>query len=225
MSKKWKLILKLWSIFIIIIILVFLFWLFWKNSISSGHLMVVNDFCQSATYSVIFFPQQKFISNLYPGNRVADVEIDDLGRCFQRIISEPAYFKIILPRKFIEAKLKIYYQNQGQNVLQIGMGNISQGLLDWAFQIQNIENHTIKPKVTPAISGDLKVGQAKFLITSDFDAGRQLEFILSAPDLSKNQGQIRIYKIEAELIREPLTWHTFFNTGLNFWQKFLNKFK
>jgi hypothetical protein len=224
-KEKIKLIIFAWRMILIISILVFLFWLCWQNSISGGHLKVANNFCSSERSSVILSPQQKFISNFYPIDRVGDIEIDDLGRCFQRIISDPAYFKIILSRSFSEVKLKIYYQSERQDLLQIGLMKNSQGPLDWAFQLQTIENKIIKPKVIPQLSDDFKVGQVDFSVTSDFDAGRQLEFILSAPTLSKNQGQIKVYKIEADLIRQPLTMHNFIITCSQFWQKLLNKFK
>jgi len=75
----------------------------------------------------------------------------------------------------------------------------------------------------PKQAGDLKVGQADFFIAPDFSDGRHITFMFSAPNLGKLQQPIKIYKIIAELDREPTGWSNFGSVISNFWTSIWNK--
>ncbi len=290
-----KFLLWAWRATLIAGCVLFFLWLVWQNVIPSGYLRIENDFSQQINSSLFFSPQQKFISDLYPADRVSPIETDASGRCWQQFFSEPVYFKINLPRSFEKVRIKIFYQNIGQPLLQIGLMKINQGSNNWAFQLQPLENQIfdqlnwykiVKGGVTlwqknkkfntveqfvnhlpvserlatfdynltpeaitnpkkiilwnsktplqyvdyiisnyqsPKIEGDLKKAEAKFFINSEFSDGRQIEFMLSAPDLVKNQQTIKIYKIEAELEREPLTTENLLATFNNLLIRLINK--
>jgi len=273
-----KIILWSWRLVLFFWVLIFSLWLLWQNLVPSGYLKLNQDFCKPTV----------FISNLYPENRVGDLEIDEQGRCFQRFFDEPVYFKLKIPRSFEGARLKIYYQNENQPLFQVGLMKLKQNSTDWQFQLKPIENQIFDnltwPKLTftgltlwqkekrfetiqefvnnlpanqkvatfyyklapeaiknqnnvivwnqktslqdvdyiiakyqtPKIFGDLKVTEIDFLITPEFSDGRRIEFMFSAPEMIRNQTQIKIYRIEAELTREPLTWENFKITIKNF---------
>ena len=135
-----KFLLWAWRATLIAGCVLFFLWLVWQNVIPSGYLRIENDFSQQINSSLFFSPQQKFISDLYPADRVSPIETDASGRCWQQFFSEPVYFKINLPRSFEKVRIKIFYQNIGQPLLQIGLMKINQGSNNWAFQLQPLEN-------------------------------------------------------------------------------------
>ncbi|MGB9609185.1 MAG: hypothetical protein ACP5IX_01595 [Patescibacteria group bacterium] len=276
-NSRVKIILWFWRVILMLIALCFFLWLIWQNLIPSGYLKITKDFCR----------ESKFISNLYPEERVGDIEIDNQNRCWQTIFNEPVYFKIKVSRSFEQVKLKIFYQNEKQPLFQIGLRK----KLGWQFQFKPIENQifdsldwykltqgkitlwqrkkkfeTIQqyvnnlpidrktavfyyefipevvkdstkivawnPKIplqsldyiitqyqSPKNFGDLKVASVDFFISPEFSDGQQLEFILSAPEMVRNQSQIKIYRLEVELEREPLTLDNFKETINRFIQR------
>lgn len=86
-------------------------------------------------------------------------------------------------------------------------------------------DHVITQYQPPKAVDDLKMAEVKFFINPEFSDGRQIEFMFSTPDLIKNRGRIKIYRIEAELLREPLTWDNFQTTLKNLIIRVKNKFK
>lgn len=125
-----KNILKIYRCLLILGALAFLVWLLHKNIIVQGQLFLTKDFC---------FPS-RFISDLYPEERVGDVEEDDAGNCFQRIFVEPVYFKVKVPRTFARAKVKITYANPQQPIFQFGLMKKKEYPLDWRFSLRLLEN-------------------------------------------------------------------------------------
>lgn len=294
-NTKIKLILWVWRTAMIVGIVFFLVWLIWQNIVPSGYLKVEKTFCPESRYSILLSSPIGFISDLYPNTRVSNFEIDSRGRCWRSFFADPVYFKIFVPRSFNKIKLKIYYQNEQQPLLQLGMMKVSQGPIDWAFQLQPIENkifdqldwskitksdivlwqknkkfstieqfvnnipsdkrlatfsYDLTPEAiknpkkiilwnqdtplkyvdyilaryrSPETDGDLKISATQFYITPEFLNGHQLEFILSAPDLAKNQYQIKIYKIEAELEREPTNLNDLGELLINLFNRVIDK--
>lgn len=136
-----KILIWVWRIFLFAVCLCFFLWLIWQNLIPSGYLKVVKNFCRD--YYPQYFLESKHaenISGLYPEGRVGKIEIDEKGRCFQQFFDEPVYFKIKLPRSFERVKLKIFYQNENQRLLQLGLMRKKEEPLNWQFQLQPIEN-------------------------------------------------------------------------------------
>ena len=124
-----KTFLKIYRLVLILGVLILLAWLFHKNVVVDGHLFISKDFCDSS----------RFISDLYPENRVGGVEYKD-GDCFQRIFVEPAYFKVKIPRTFAQAKVKIVYANPDQPIFQLGLMKKKEFPLDWRFSLRLLEN-------------------------------------------------------------------------------------
>jgi len=290
-----KLILWLWRALLIAGAVLLLLWLYNNNLVASGTWTAEKDFCQETNKSILTSPLTDPISGLYPADRVTASGIDSQGRCEQDFFAEPVYFDINIPRSFDHVRLKIYYQNTSQPLLQIGLAKVGQLSDDWSFQLQPLENqyfdklnwfkinkgnitlwqknkqfNTIEQFVNnipsnqrvatfyydltseaiknpkkviqwnyntpmqyvdyvistyqpPQQVGDLKFGQADFFITPDFSNGRQITFMFSAPNLAKAQQPIKVYKIIAELDREPSGWSNFGAIISNFWTSLWNK--
>lgn len=127
-----KIILWLWRGILIIAALGLLIWLFVQNLVISGRLEIVKDFCQSSN----------FIANFYPKIRVGEIEAEE-DFCFQRIIIEPVYFKVKIPRTFNQVKVKIFYQNEKQSLFQIGLLRKKIEPTDWQFQLKPLENQVL----------------------------------------------------------------------------------
>lgn len=108
----------------------FFAWLAIQNTVVSGHFFVQKDFCTDS----------RFISDLYPDNRVGRVEQIDSGKCFQRVFVEPVYFKVKIPRTFANAKVKLIFANPDQPFLQLGVMKKKLNPLDWRFTLKLIEN-------------------------------------------------------------------------------------
>lgn len=75
----------------------------------------------------------------------------------------------------------------------------------------------------PTAIDDLKGSEANFFLTPDFSNGRQVEFMFSAPDLLRRQGQVKIYRLEAEFFREGLTKERLQETLNNIIKRFIEK--
>jgi len=121
---------KIYVTILVLAALSYLFFLGYQNLVMSGRYYLVKDFCSS----------DNFISDLYPASRAGGTEIDDHGRCFNRLLSEPAYFKVEIPRTFKSGEIKVYYKNQGQNLLQLGVMRNKTVSTDWNFALYPIEN-------------------------------------------------------------------------------------
>ena len=138
-----KIILWLWRSILIIAVIGLLVWLFIQNLAISGHLEVAKDFCQSSN----------FISDFYPKVRVGEIETEN-NVCFQRIIVEPVYFKVKVPRTFNQVKVKIVYQNEKQPLFQLGILKKRTLITDWQFQIKPLENQILDQLAWFKISED-----------------------------------------------------------------------
>ncbi|MEK7580504.1 MAG: hypothetical protein AAB465_02765 [Patescibacteria group bacterium] len=121
---------KIYLTLLILATLSYFVFLGYQNLVTSGRYYSVKDFCSS----------DNFISDLYPASRAGGAEIDDRGRCFNRLLSEPDYFSVQIPRTFESGEIKIYYKNQGQNLLQLGVMRNKTVATDWNFTLYPVEN-------------------------------------------------------------------------------------
>lgn len=121
--------------FLILALLVSLGWLVYKNTVVSGKMVLVKDFCN----------EFQFISDLYPEVRVGAPEIGEnlinQSPCFQRIFIEPVYFKANVSRTFSSVKVNIYFQNTTDlPLLQLGIMLRKKDPLDWRFKLEPLQN-------------------------------------------------------------------------------------
>ncbi len=121
---------KIYVTILVLASLSYFVFLGYQNLVMSGRYYLVKDFCSS----------DNFISDFYPVSRAGGTEIDDRGRCFNRLLSEPAYFKVGIPRTFKSGEINVYYKNQGQNLLQLGVMMNKTISTDWNFALYPIEN-------------------------------------------------------------------------------------
>ncbi len=123
--------LPIYRFLLIVACLASFIWLLNKNLVPEGTLVLKKDFCSAS--------EPRFISDLYPENRVGIAEENESG-CFQRIFVEPAYFSVNIPRTFSNVKVKIVYANPDQEVFQLGLMKKRINPLDWNFQLKPLEN-------------------------------------------------------------------------------------
>ncbi|MFA6146250.1 MAG: hypothetical protein WC697_02930 [Patescibacteria group bacterium] len=192
-----KIILKIYTILLIIGVLVFFGWLIYKNLAITGKIFVVNDFCNKS----------QFIPNLYPEDRVGTLEKEN-GICFQRIFTEPVYFKVNASRTFSKAKIKIIYENEGKSIIQLGLMKRKITPLDWRYDLQSADNHISKDNIEEQ--------NAEFSVGLDNITDHSLEFIISASGLNEGGQEIKIRRIEVELSRSPENWQAIFTDLKNY---------
>ena len=198
-----KAILYIYRIILIVAVILLFGWLIYKNLIVTGQITMAKDFCQ----------ESPFISNLYPENRAGGVEIEN-GSCFQRFFIEPIYFKVKVTRTFAKAKVKIIYQNPGQEIVQLGLMQRRINPLDWRFHLEFLgDKKTL----------DWQEGVAEFSVRLDYMNDHALEFMLSSPNLTENRNEIKISRIEVELSRPPVNWTNLFPEIKNYLIRKINK--
>ena len=120
-------------IFLWLILAGFTVWLLYMAIVPSGKITYVYDFA-NGDYQLA--GADKFISQLTPEERVE--EIKDRS---QKIIGDPVYFSLRLPRKFNKAKLTLEYKNESERPL-LEAGVLMDKII-WRYQLQPIENKII----------------------------------------------------------------------------------
>lgn len=171
-------------------------WLLQKNMVMRGALSLDKDFCSSS----------RFISNLYPEDRVGILEKDESGRCFQRIFVEPAYFKVKIPRIFDTARVTVTYANPDQAEIKLGLLKKREYPLDWRFSLKDLQVINREED---------QEGNIWLIAEADFTTGEEhlndhaLEFFFSSPGLTSHRYQIKVKRIEVELVRPASNWSDF----------------
>jgi hypothetical protein len=200
MHKK---ILIIYRLILIFGVLILFAWLLQKNIVMKGDLSLSKDFCFSS----------RFISNLYPEDRAGILEKDEAKNCFQRIFVEPAYFKVKIPRTFDTARVTVIYANPNQAEIKLGLLKKREYPLDWRFSLKDLQ----------VISWEEDQGGNVWLTAeADFTAGEEhlndhaLEFFFSSPGLIGHRYQIKVKKIEVELVRSASNWSDFFRDVKNY---------
>lgn len=190
-----KNIIKLLRLIFGAIFLILLSWLFFQNLVVRGELTAVRDFC---------FPT-RLISGLYPEDRVGSLERKG-ENCWQRIFVEPVYFELRVPRTFSEIELEIVYQNPQHSILQLGLMKKKDNPLDWDFQLKEVSQEP---------SQEWQRAKVRFQGGEEYLNNHALEFMISAPGLTKARHEIKIKKITVHLFRSSFNWQ-------DFWQDFRN---
>lgn len=105
-------------------------WLVYKDLVISGILEAEYDFSHPSP----------FISVLRPQGRLSEIMIDDQGNAYQKIVDQPVYFDVRLPRRFDTATVRLRYKNSDQRVFEIG-AMVDKRL--WQFDLKPVENKII----------------------------------------------------------------------------------
>ena len=99
-----------------------------KNFVFDGFFSIQYDFEN----------ESPFISLLKPRGRVdQEIKQDQSGDYFQRLLMDPVYFDIELPRSFKKSKTYITYKNPHEPVIELG---ISSGEHSENFMFQPLDN-------------------------------------------------------------------------------------
>ena len=102
-----------------------------KDLVLSGHLEFTYDFSQDSPV----------ITNLFPANRLSEVfKIKDQASYWQEINQEPVYFEARLPQQFDTAEVEVVYQNQSQNLVQLGLKTLGD---EWSYDFKPLENRLL----------------------------------------------------------------------------------
>jgi hypothetical protein len=105
--------------------------LIYRNFVFEGHLVVEYDFEN----------ESPFISLLKPRGRVDQtIYTDENNDYYQKILIDPVYFDVKLPRQFDTAKVSIQYKNPYEPILELG---IAPGEDSPYFYLQPMENKLI----------------------------------------------------------------------------------
>jgi len=199
-----RLILNIYRILLIIGAVVLFGWLTYQNIVPGGELYLTQDFCR----------ENNFVSRLYPDNRVYSVKREG-EQCWQEFFAEPVYFLVNVPRTFSQARVKVTYRNMSQSALSLGLMAKKETPLDWRFVLEPIE---------PAnnYAEQWREKEADFSVGPQFMNEHNLEFMISAPDLTP-QEKIALQRIEIRLTRPATTWRSFCQSILSFLQRKINR--
>ena len=196
---------------LILLFLALLSYLTWANFVPSGLLKIEKKINKPSPY----------FSDFYPSVRMKKIEQDENGIFFQRMVIDPVYFDLLMPRQFEKAKVKIKYQNPNQPLFQIGLKRIDQ---PWTFDFRKLLSPLTNTPLPPleggigikglsSKEGDWTISENEFTLYPFLIDNRTLHFVLSSPDLDINLNEIKISDIEVTLEREPWTLE-------NFWGRF-----
>ncbi len=149
------------------LLLVYFGYLYFIDS-RKGFLIDYN-FCKSSTGR---------ITGLTPYGRVEPI---DKEKCIQRMVLDPVYFDVNVPRKYKKAEVYIDYISDVDFRLGVEK-NIQRW--EWKFSEPTITN-----------LGDYK--RALFVFSLDeIDFSKKLRFIISAPSLQNNKRSIDFYNLK-----------------------------
>jgi hypothetical protein len=94
------------------------FWLVWMNVVPGGKI----------TYSQNFKGHNDFIGNLTPAERMSD----------NKIIGDPVYFSLRVPRRFVDVKLTLKYKiDPGLPIIEVG---VLKDMATWQYELKPIYN-------------------------------------------------------------------------------------
>ena len=130
--KKTRRIIKL-RIFLGLVLAVVVAWLLYMVVVPGGKITYTYDF-KEKNYRLS--GANKFIGKLMPEERVEPISGGE-----QKIIGDPVYFSLRLPRKFNKAKLTLEYKNESERPL-LEAGVLMDKII-WRYQLQPIENKII----------------------------------------------------------------------------------
>ncbi len=118
----------------------------------------------SRTAEYNFNADSAMISKLFPADRLQGA--DSTG---QLILKEPVYFKVRYPQDYDKAIVEMTYENQGQDLLQVGLKQF--GEEDWNYSLQPVANSSLDDLDWPKVSsGNITLWQRvkKFASVNEF---------------------------------------------------------
>jgi len=124
--KKTRWIVKL-RVILWLILVIILVWIFFKAIVPSGNI----------SYTYDFIKPSRFIGKLTPAERVDEIQGGE-----QRIIGDPVYFSLRLPRGFDKAKLSVKYKNDNDHLPIMEAGVLVDKQV-WNYALEPIENKII----------------------------------------------------------------------------------
>jgi len=163
---------------------------------------------------------------------------------FQLQPLENQYFDKLNWPKIVKGDITLWQKNKQFNTIEQFVNNIPANqrvatfyydltseaiknpkkVIQWNYNTpMQYVDYLISTYQAPKQMGDLKVGRVNFTIPPDFSNGRQITFMFSAPNLGKLRQPIKVYKIIAELDREPTGWSNLSSVISNFWTSIWNK--
>jgi hypothetical protein len=163
---------------------------------------------------------------------------------FQLQPLENQYFDKLNWSKIVKGDIALWQKNKQFNTIEQFVNNIPANqrvatfyydltaeaiknpkkVITWNYNTpMQYVDYVISTYQPPKQVGDLKVGRVNFTINPEFSNGRQITFMFSAPNLGKLQQPIKIYKIVAELDREPTGFSNIGSVISNLWISIWNK--
>lgn len=171
---------KIIRIFIIAIPVVVLAWIINKNFVFSGRMKAEYNFDKTSP----------FISVLKPAGRALEIERDNSGDYFQKIVIDPVYFDLYTPAKFSSVKLVFFYEAPEGRVVKIGPQVFGSG---WNYYLQDL---ACEKKFN-----NWCVAELDFDLAGVFRDKKKINFIISSPGLDTGGQEIKITKIKAILTK------------------------
>lgn len=155
-----------------LILLFIIGWLLYMAIVPFGKISYVYDFKQGSY----------FISKLTPLERVGEMQNGQ-----QKIIGDPVYFNLRVPRKFDKARLTMIYKNE--SVLPIIEAGVLADKTIWRYYLQPLENNIIN-KLSQ--SWDMTAGNGTVLL----QRGKKYNSINEFLDKEKNLSEIAVYNYD-----------------------------
>ena len=121
---------KIFTIFILLIYIVILIWFLFFYFAPTGKINLSYDYSD----------KPNFISVFDPAGRAWGRELNiKSGEYYQRIMADPVYFHVEVPRSFDKALVTMEYRNPEQNIVELGINKAGEG----NYEIKPIENKLI----------------------------------------------------------------------------------
>jgi len=191
--KTEKIILLVIKILLILAVIFLFVFLIAQNLVWSGKLEIQTDFTKFTPYFSILKPQPRIIIN--EGNKV---------------IGEPIWFDVALPRDFQKASLEIVYKDDYGYKLKIGPNTGA----DWDFkELNNIINEA-----------DYKIGRIDFGMAGKNINNGKLRFSITIPNFDPSK-PIYIKNIKMTFERQPLLAEGLEQNLVNYFNYVKSQFK
>jgi hypothetical protein len=147
-------------------------------------------------YEYTFGEASPYISMLKPRGRVdQEIYTTDDGMSYQKILHDPVYFDLKLPRKFENLEVEVIYQNFTQSILELGL---SAGEELPSFLLKPIE-HKILEKLFLSPSWSV-IESGEFVL---FQKGAEFASIDEFKQSQVSLGEVATYRVDAPFEFQP----------------------
>jgi hypothetical protein len=157
----------------------------WRDLAPSGQRHVTSDLVR----------RQPYLSLPYPEGRLAAPEAS-AGGWQQRVLAEPLYVDVRLPRRLDEVRLRLWYRARGLPDPVVGL---QVSVAPWRYDLKPFERISVDQAT------GWSVGEAVFpLERAASDAG-QVRLLISAPRLAAaTTGDLYLHRVDVTLAGPPL---------------------